>query len=117
MLARKIYEPTRRYVTPMKLPQLTLRDLFWLVLVASCLCAWWADRSRIVAREAALEARAKELEAQFAQLALEQELLSVRLQAAKDTLQAAQALEAVQSQTLLIESSAHEAMINGKEPQ
>jgi hypothetical protein len=105
----------------MKLPQFTLRDLFWLVLVAGCLCAWWADRSRIVARETALEARATELKVQFAQLALEQELLTVRLQAAKQTLRAAETLEAAQrtgfGEQLLIESPAHEAMINGKQPQ
>ena len=29
----------------MKLPQLTLRDLFWLILVAACLCGWWTARS------------------------------------------------------------------------
>jgi hypothetical protein len=29
----------------MKLPQLTLRDLFWLVLVAGMGCAWWVDNS------------------------------------------------------------------------
>jgi hypothetical protein len=27
----------------MKLPQLTLRDLFWLVLVCGVLCAWWVE--------------------------------------------------------------------------
>ena len=101
----------------MKLSKLTLRDLFWLVSLMACLCGWWADRSRIVAREAALEARAKELESQFAQLAVNQELLTVRLDAAKQTLRAAQALKAAQGfggQTLQIESPAHEALINGK---
>ena len=29
----------------MKLPQLSLRDLFWLVLVVGMGCAWWVDRS------------------------------------------------------------------------
>jgi hypothetical protein len=28
------------------MPKLTLRDLFWLVLVAAILCAWWLDRQR-----------------------------------------------------------------------
>ena len=27
--------------------KLTLRDLFWLVLVAACLCGWWVERSRL----------------------------------------------------------------------
>jgi len=31
----------------MKLPQLSLRDLFWLVLVVGCLCGWWIDRTRL----------------------------------------------------------------------
>jgi hypothetical protein len=26
--------------------KVTLRDLFWFVLVAACLCAWWAERQR-----------------------------------------------------------------------
>ncbi len=26
-------------------PKLTLRDLFWLVLVVAMGCAWWLDRS------------------------------------------------------------------------
>lgn len=31
----------------MKLPQLSLRDLFWLVLVAAMGCGWWVDRTRL----------------------------------------------------------------------
>ena len=31
------------------LPRFSLRDLFWLVLVAALGCAWWMDRSRLVA--------------------------------------------------------------------
>lgn len=27
-----------------RLPQLSLRDLFWLVLVAAVGCAWWVER-------------------------------------------------------------------------
>jgi hypothetical protein len=30
----------------MKLPQLSLRDLFWLVLVCGLVVGWWVDRSR-----------------------------------------------------------------------
>jgi hypothetical protein len=33
----------------MKFPQLSLRDLFWLVLVCAMGCAWWVDRSRLEA--------------------------------------------------------------------
>ena len=29
----------------MKLPQLTLRDLFWLVALVALGCGWWVDRS------------------------------------------------------------------------
>jgi hypothetical protein len=30
----------------MKLPQLTLRDLFWLVLVCALAVGWWLDHAR-----------------------------------------------------------------------
>ena len=30
---------------PMKLPRFSLRDLFWLVLVAAMGLGWWVDRS------------------------------------------------------------------------
>ena len=30
----------------MKLPQLSLRDLFWLVLVCALAVGWWAERAR-----------------------------------------------------------------------
>jgi hypothetical protein len=38
----------------MKLPQLTLRDLFWLVLVCAVTVAWWLDRQGLVATNKAL---------------------------------------------------------------
>jgi len=31
----------------MKLPQLTLRDLFWLVLVLGMALGWWLDRGML----------------------------------------------------------------------
>ncbi len=31
----------------MKLLRFTLRDLFWLVLVAGLAAGWWADRARL----------------------------------------------------------------------
>ena len=34
--------------------KLTLRDLFWLILVAAILCAWGLDRVRQAAREEAV---------------------------------------------------------------
>jgi hypothetical protein len=37
----------------MKLPQLTLRDLFWLVLVCAVACGWWI--SARATREAKIE--------------------------------------------------------------
>ena len=35
----------------MKLPQLTLRDLFWLVAVVAMGCGWWVDRTRLASEE------------------------------------------------------------------
>jgi hypothetical protein len=32
----------------MKLPQLSLRELFWLVLVCALALGWWIDRSQLV---------------------------------------------------------------------
>ena len=31
----------------MKRPQVSLRDLFWLVLVSASLCGWWMPQGRI----------------------------------------------------------------------
>ena len=39
----------------MKLPQLHLRDLFWLVLVAAVSCAWWVEHVRLTKRLDQLE--------------------------------------------------------------
>ena len=33
----------------MKLPQLHLRDLFWLVLVCGLVLGWWLERSSLIA--------------------------------------------------------------------
>jgi hypothetical protein len=38
----------------MKLPQFTLRDLFWLVLVSAMAVGWWADRLSLVKTEVKL---------------------------------------------------------------
>ena len=43
----------------MKLPQLTLRDLFWLVALVAMGCGWWVDRRRLSDQIEAL--RPKEL--------------------------------------------------------
>jgi hypothetical protein len=32
----------------MKLPKLSLRDLFWLVLVCALALGWWLDRERLI---------------------------------------------------------------------
>jgi hypothetical protein len=39
----------------MKLPQLSLRDLFWLVLVCALAVGWGLDRVRISQKERALD--------------------------------------------------------------
>ena len=50
----------------MKLPQLHLRDQFWLTLVVAMCCAWWVDHFRISQERADLkrqqEAYAKDFE-------------------------------------------------------
>lgn len=33
-------------MSPVKLPRLALRDLFWLVLVAALVVGWWIDHAR-----------------------------------------------------------------------
>jgi ribose/xylose/arabinose/galactoside ABC-type transport system permease subunit len=48
--------------------KLTLRDLFWLVLVVGILCAWWLDRSRYGDRVEQMGKRIEELEAEIAGL-------------------------------------------------
>ena len=39
----------------MKLPQLSLRELFLLVVIAAMGCGWWVDRRQIHRREQKLE--------------------------------------------------------------
>ena len=39
----------------MKLPQLTLRDLFWLVALVAMGCGWWVERERDRARDELLK--------------------------------------------------------------
>jgi len=46
----------------MKLPQLYLRDLFWLVLVCGILCAWWLDQARVKEIEAELTERSRQID-------------------------------------------------------
>jgi len=43
----------------MKLPQLSLRDLFWLVLVVGICLGWWIDQDRIRRQGEALKASKK----------------------------------------------------------
>ena len=38
-----------------KLPQLTLRDLFWLVALVAMGCGWWGERERLRHRISELE--------------------------------------------------------------
>jgi hypothetical protein len=42
----------------MKLPQLSLRDLFWLVALVATGCGWWVDRSAVKASQ---ESRIRDL--------------------------------------------------------
>lgn len=46
----------------MKLPQLSLRDLLWLVVVAAVLCGWW--QSDLLLNAARIEAEQKQAEAE-----------------------------------------------------
>src|SRR5688572_29382011 len=46
---------------PMKLPQLSLRELFWLVLVCGLVLGWWLDHRRLTASENLWQRRAMEL--------------------------------------------------------
>jgi hypothetical protein len=46
----------------MKLPQLHLRDLFWLVLVCALAAGWWADRMPLAAQLRELQQRADRAE-------------------------------------------------------
>lgn len=39
----------------MKLPQLSLRELFWLVLVSAIASAWWLDHRRLASQIEDLE--------------------------------------------------------------
>jgi hypothetical protein len=41
----------------MKLPQLSLRDLFWLVLVCALGLGWWVERNRLQSRHQAEKIR------------------------------------------------------------
>jgi len=45
----------------MKLPQFTLRDLFWLVALAAMAAAWWVDHARLEARIAFLDKMLSEM--------------------------------------------------------
>ena len=45
----------------MKLPQLTLRDLFWLVLACALVVAWWLDRRRLAGQLAEEKSRVQSI--------------------------------------------------------
>ena len=45
----------------MKLPQLSLRDLFWLVLVVAMGCGWWVERQRLRMTNAELQGEVQRL--------------------------------------------------------
>jgi hypothetical protein len=45
--------------------QLSLRDLFWLVLVCALGCAWWVDRSAIIGQLKSEINRSRHLELEY----------------------------------------------------
>jgi len=47
----------------MKLPQLTLRDLFWLVLLVAMALGWWINQARLTNENKELEEALTPLEA------------------------------------------------------
>jgi hypothetical protein len=52
----------------MRFPKVHLRDLFWLVLVAACLCGWWYDQARITKRLNEVDELREEMEEKKADL-------------------------------------------------
>ena len=50
----------------MKHPQLSLRDLFWLVLVCALVLGWWLDRNQQTRERERLNERILELESKAA---------------------------------------------------
>lgn len=56
----------------MKLPQLTLRELFLLVVIAAMGCGWWRAELRAQAEAESVDALAKEMEKQLQAIADEQ---------------------------------------------
>ena len=59
----------------MKLPQLSLRELFLLVALVAMGCGWWVDRYKIRAREDATKERESQLDYVFEQQLMRSHLL------------------------------------------
>jgi hypothetical protein len=106
----------------MKLPQLTLRDLFWLVLVAALICGWWLDHRRIdqglIDSQNSLEKTIHEQAVFEAKMAL----LGAELNASRAQLDASQKAQRALRQiiaerlggSLTLESEFHQKLIEGK---
>lgn len=67
----------------MKLPQLSLRELFWLVLVCGLAVGWWVDRREAVAAtamrwKAMLDAERDEAAARLKKATLDKEQADAR---------------------------------------
>jgi hypothetical protein len=63
----------------MRLPQFTIRDLLWLMVVAAMAVAWWIDKARTQATLATYQAEMQELEATATRLSEERQMLSRQL--------------------------------------
>lgn len=52
-------------------PKLTLRDLFWLILVVACLCGWWREHRAKVQQEVAFRERLIDYGLEMAKMSME----------------------------------------------
>jgi hypothetical protein len=57
----------------MKLPQLSLRELFLLVVIAAMGCGWWMDRARVARAFDDLDERYKKLDARYDEVVADQD--------------------------------------------
>jgi hypothetical protein len=72
----------------MKLPQLSLQELFLLVALVAMGCGWWVDRQKIAAREAAVKHDQETFKSSWLALAKEREMIKFEREAFWDTVEA-----------------------------